>query len=407
MMERTYRIEASVGQLVAERVRATGDPEGKVVAVLSDDPAAVARVAADGRVAASELSSELQEFRLEVKEGLGNLDKKMQEMLAGRDGDKEELAAIATAVNAAAARDEELLRAVEASAARDDAILAAVEAGATRDADLKQQVQGLSDSLRRKTKKESVRQLKESQLAQFEVAPDYVEDEPFAKGGEGEVFMGEYQGDSVVLKKMSLVGVTATKRQKMLNSFKGELAIMVRLRSPRVAQFYGVVTTDSTFLGLVMEYCPGGSLRDALNTDDEITSDRRRMWVSDVALGMSYLYSQGVEHRDLKALNVLLTRDLRCKVTDFGLSKCEDLKTTATATMGGGWRARRPSWRRSSWKTTRLRKRATCTRLRSSCSRSGAASNRGTASSRRRSSRRSWLRRRGRKPPKCRTTCGS
>ena len=38
--------------------------------------------------------------------------------------------------------------------------------------------------------------------------------------------MGEYQGDSVVLKKMSLVGVTATKRQKMLNSFKGELAIM-------------------------------------------------------------------------------------------------------------------------------------------------------------------------------------
>ena len=156
--------------------------------------------------------------------------------------------------------------------------------------------------------------------------------------------MGEYQGDSVVLKKMSLVGVTATKRQKMLNSFKGELAIMVRLRSPRVAQFYGVVTTNSTFLGLVMEYCPGGSLRDALNTDDEITSDRRRMWVSDVALGMSYLYSQGVEHRDLKALNVLLTHDLRCKVTDFGLSKCEDLKTTATATMGGGGLAGTPAF---------------------------------------------------------------
>ena len=116
---------------------------------------------------------------MEVKEGLENLDKKMQEMLAGRDGDEEELAAIATAVNAAAARDEELLRAVEASAARDDAILAAVEAGATRDADLKQQVQGLSDSLRRKTKKESVRQLKDAQLERYERQLDYVEDEPF------------------------------------------------------------------------------------------------------------------------------------------------------------------------------------------------------------------------------------
>ena len=156
--------------------------------------------------------------------------------------------------------------------------------------------------------------------------------------------MAEYQGESVVLKKMSLVGMTATKRQRMLNHFKSELAIMTQLRSPRVARFYGVVTTDTTFLGLVMEYCAGGSLRDALNTDDEITSDRRRIWVSDVALGMAHLYSQGVEHRDLKALNVLLTRDLRCKVTDFGLSKCEDLKTTATATMGGAGLAGTPAF---------------------------------------------------------------
>ena len=110
-------------------------------------------------------------------------------------------------MNAAAARDAELMKAVEAGAARDEQILAAVEAGAQRDAGLRQQIRGLGDSLRRKTKKESVRQLKESQLAQFEVVLDYVEDKPFARGGEGEVFMGEYQGDSVVLKKISLVGM--------------------------------------------------------------------------------------------------------------------------------------------------------------------------------------------------------
>ena len=78
--------------------------------------------------------------------------------------------------------------------------------------------------------------------------------------------------------------------------------------------------------------------------EDEITSDRRRVWVSDVALGMAYLYSQGVEHRDLKALNVLLTGDLRCKVTDFGLSKCDDLKTAGTATMGGAGLAGTPAF---------------------------------------------------------------
>ena len=149
--------------------------------------------------------------------------------------------------------------------------------------------------------------------------------------------MAEYQGESVVLKKMSLVGMRATKRQKMLNSFKSELAIMTQLRSPRVARFYGVVTTDTTFLGLVMEYCAGGSLRAFLDGESgKVTADLQRVWGLDVALGMAYLYSQGVEHRDLKALNVLLTSDLRGKVTDFGLSKCDDLRTGTQTTQGGG-----------------------------------------------------------------------
>merc|ERR1739841_432357 len=119
MMERTYRIEASVGQLVAERVRQTGEPEGKVVAVLSNDPVAIASVAVDARVPPAELATELSEFRLEVKAGLSNLDKKMQQMLDGKQGDREEIAKVLSAVNAAAARDAKLLADVEAEAARE------------------------------------------------------------------------------------------------------------------------------------------------------------------------------------------------------------------------------------------------------------------------------------------------
>ena len=125
----------------------------------------------------------------------------------------------------------------------------------------------------------------------------------------------------------------------MMKDFSTELAIMVKLRSPRIVQVFGVVTTDSSWLGLVLEYCEGGTLREALDADDATSIDeaQRRSWLSDIAMGLAYLYSKGVEHRDLKSLNVLLDGGRRCKVTDFGLSKSEDLNTAATqSTMGGG-----------------------------------------------------------------------
>ena len=144
----------------------------------------------------------------------------------------------------------------------------------------------------------------------------------------------------MALKRMSLVGMTAAARQKLMGAFATELAIMVKLRSPRVVSVFGVVTTDPSWLGLVVEFCGGGTLREALDPDDylvHIDEKQQRSWIRDVALGMHYLYTKNVEHRDLKTLNVLLDNDKRCKVTDFGLSKSDDLNTAATmATAAGG-----------------------------------------------------------------------
>ena len=102
--------------------------------------------------------------------------------------------------------------------------------------------------------------------------------------------LAEYQGEAVCLKKMSQLGVTAADRQRMFSQFSRELAIMVRLRSPRIVLVLGVVTTDPSYLGLVLEYLPGGSLRDALNAEGAVDAERQRVWSLDVARGMAYLY---------------------------------------------------------------------------------------------------------------------
>ena len=121
---------------------------------------------------------------------------------------------------------------------------------------------------------------------------DSVEESPIAMGAQGEVFKGEYQGDVVALKKMSLVGVTATRRNKMMKDFATELAIMVQLRSPRIVQVFGVVTTESSWLGLVVEYCEGGDLTRRLTRPTPAGFALRG--ARGVAAGMIHLHHRGV-----------------------------------------------------------------------------------------------------------------
>jgi len=88
---------------------------------------------------------------------------------------------------------------------------------------------------------------------------------------------------------------------------------------------------------LIMEYVPGGSLRAFLRKHDSgsIPLKTTVSMALDVALGMEYLHSQGVVHRDLKSENLVLTDNFRLKLTDFGIgcleTECE-LRSADTGT---------------------------------------------------------------------------
>ena len=85
-----------------------------------------------------------------------------------------------------------------------------------------------------------------------------------------------------------------------------------------------------------MEFCKGGSLRDVLYSLTEPWSlyDQNNALL-DVGIGMDYVHSRGIIHRDLKSLNVLIDEKGRCKVSDFGQSKSSTLSTCMTMTRGG------------------------------------------------------------------------
>jgi serine/threonine protein kinase len=69
---------------------------------------------------------------------------------------------------------------------------------------------------------------------------------------------------------------------------------------------------------LAYEYCEGESLLSLL-------SDHTRYYeylpiALDIAQGMAFLHKKSIIHRDLKPANILLTRDHRAKIADFGMS---------------------------------------------------------------------------------------
>jgi serine/threonine-protein kinase len=76
---------------------------------------------------------------------------------------------------------------------------------------------------------------------------------------------------------------------------------------------------------IVMEYVPGASLQQRLDSADPLDLRAILSIATQVASGLAAAHNQGLVHRDIKPANIMLENDLeRVKITDFGLAKAVD-----------------------------------------------------------------------------------
>ncbi|HSK48720.1 MAG TPA: serine/threonine-protein kinase, partial [Coriobacteriia bacterium] len=81
---------------------------------------------------------------------------------------------------------------------------------------------------------------------------------------------------------------------------------------------------DEAFL--VMEHVDGASLGDLLDdVGGPLTVDEAATLLSDVSSAIEFAHENGVLHLDIKPENVLVTRDGRAKVADFGIAELSSL----------------------------------------------------------------------------------
>ncbi len=95
--------------------------------------------------------------------------------------------------------------------------------------------------------------------------------------------------------------------------------------------------TDSDEAFIIMEYVEGPSVDDLLDSAGPLGLDEIAAIVRDVSSAVRFAHENGVLHLDIKPANVLVTRDGRVKVTDFGvaaLSTSSGHQVTVGGTLG-------------------------------------------------------------------------
>jgi serine/threonine protein kinase/regulator of sirC expression with transglutaminase-like and TPR domain len=91
------------------------------------------------------------------------------------------------------------------------------------------------------------------------------------------------------------------------------------LNHPNIVTVYGLRVKGDTHC-LILEYVPGGSLRDWLKREGKLEVSLAVQIAAEVAEALTAVHARGIVHRDIKPENILLTEDNHAKVTDFGIA---------------------------------------------------------------------------------------
>jgi hypothetical protein len=142
------------------------------------------------------------------------------------------------------------------------------------------------------------------------------------RGAFARVMIAKLKGEKVALKQL-LGGEDGGRAptDKELSAFVKEARLMQKLPPhPNVLGLKGVLSDESVPMGIVTEFCGGGSLDRYLKAR-KCTLLEKIDILLDVAEGMYHLHRHNIVHRDLAVRNLLLSSDGTVKVADFGLSR--------------------------------------------------------------------------------------
>ncbi|KAF3786778.1 putative LRR receptor-like serine/threonine-protein kinase, partial [Nymphaea thermarum] len=153
-------------------------------------------------------------------------------------------------------------------------------------------------------------------------------------GGFGSVFYGKLNDSKEIAVKVLSANSYQGKRE-----FLNEVSQLSRIHHRNLVAFVGYCQEEGKSI-LVYEFMHNGTLKEHLY--GSLTQEKSINWIKrleiaeDAAKGIEYLHTGCVPtiiHRDLKTSNILLDKNMRAKVSDFGLSKVAKDRSSHVSSM--------------------------------------------------------------------------
>ncbi|XP_074564369.1 receptor-like serine/threonine-protein kinase SD1-8 [Curcuma longa] len=154
-----------------------------------------------------------------------------------------------------------------------------------------------------------------------EATDNFSESNKLGQGGYGPVYKGKLKdGQEIAVKRLSMTSTQGA------HEFKNEVMVIAKLQHRNLVRLLGCCIEARERI-LIYEFMPNGSL-DALLFDK--AKSRLLDWktryniIVGIARGLLYLHYDSrlrIIHRDMKASNVLLDKDMNPKISDFGMAR--------------------------------------------------------------------------------------
>ena len=173
----------------------------------------------------------------------------------------------------------------------------------------------------------------------------YLVKEILGKGSFSSVKLVQKNGKEYAMKKINKILLTKRKRgfsrgangkpqvNSLLENALCEIEILKQLNHTNIIKLHEIINdTNRGKIYLIIDHCAKGSLMSFNEETQEFVVNKHislsqyysenqiKNFLYQIVLGLEYLHSKGIVHRDIKPDNILIDTNNHCKITDFNVS---------------------------------------------------------------------------------------